>query len=189
MGGASGEPGPYTPESLTESLSLTLLVFAAACWIRVWRTGLAGWPVVAGSLAAGVALVIRPANAFLAAAWAFGLALLWLRQRPPAGRGAGLAALAAIGFALPVAPQVAFNMAYYGRATPFVTADIGLLQQILGVQYIKYATALSPVPKPPVPYENPLLPGTTLDEAAPLRWYVDQAPQIRDAISTGSGAR
>ncbi len=163
----------YTPESLTESLSLSLLVLVAACWIRVWRAGLAGWPVLAGSLAAGVALVIRPANAFLTVAWVFGLALLWLRQRPPAGRSAGLAALAAIGFALPLAPQVAINATYYGRATPFVTADIGLLQQSLGVQYLKYATGLPPVPKPPVPYENPLLPGTTLDEAAPLRWYVD----------------
>jgi hypothetical protein len=163
----------YTPETLTESVSLTLLVLVAACWIRAWHAGLAGWPVAAGSLAAGVALVIRPANVYLAAAWAFGLALLWLRQRPSAGRTVGLSALAAIGFALPLAPQIAINATYHGRATPFVTADIGLLQQSLGVQYLKYATGLPPVPAPPVPYENPFLPGTTLDEAAPLRWYVD----------------
>ena len=161
----------YVPESLTESVSLTLLVLAAGCWIRLWRDGLAVWPVLAGSLIAGFALMVRPANAFLVAAWAFGLALVWFRQRPSFGRAARLAALAAVGFALPVAPQVAINATYHGRATPFVTADVGLLQQSLGVQYIKYATGLPPVPEPPVPYYNPLLPGTTFDDNAPLAWY------------------
>ncbi len=163
----------YTPESLTESLSLTLLIVVAACWVQIWRNGFAAWPVLAGSLVAGWALMVRPANAFLVAAWGFGLGLLWLRQRPPAVRTAYLAALAAVGIALPIAPQFVINVVHYGQATPFVTADLGRLQQSLGVQYIKYATALPPVPKAPIPYDNPLLPGTRLDETAPLAWYAD----------------
>lgn len=30
----------YTPESLTESVSLTLLVLAAGCWVTLWRAGM-----------------------------------------------------------------------------------------------------------------------------------------------------
>ena len=82
------------------------------------------------------------------------------RSRPSASR-------------FPIAPQFVINVGHYGQATPFVTADLGRLQQSLGVQYIKYATALPPVPKAPIPYDNPLLPGTRLDETAPLAWYAD----------------
>ena len=163
----------YTPESLTESLSLTLLVLTASLWVVQWRSGLAAWAALAGSLTAGFALAVRPGNVFVVATWCFGLALLWFRQRPSAGRSAALAVLVAIGITVPVAPQLAINAAYHGKATPFPTADLGHFQQVTGVRLLKYATGLPPVPKPPVPYENPLLPGTTLDEAAPLRWYVD----------------
>jgi hypothetical protein len=163
----------YTPESLTESVSLTLLVLAAAFWVVLWRKGLAAWPMFAGSVTVGLALAVRPASVFLVGAWAFGCAVLWLRQRPSAVRTALLVGIAAVGIALPVAPQVGINATYYGRVTPFVAAELGHLHQILGIRYLKYATALPPVSEAPVPYENPMVAGTVLNEAAPLAWYAD----------------
>jgi hypothetical protein len=58
-------------------------------------------------------------------------------------------------------------------ATPFVTADLGLLQQTLGVRDLKYATAMPPVPQPVVRYNNPLYEGTTMSETSPWTWYID----------------
>ena len=54
-----------------------------------------------------------------------------------------------------------------------VPADLGSLQQSLGVQYLKYATALPPVPRAPVNYDNPLYAGTVIDKGAPWSWYID----------------
>ena len=46
----------YTPQTLTESVSLTLLVFAAGFWVLLWRNGLSAWPLLAGSFIVGFAL-------------------------------------------------------------------------------------------------------------------------------------
>jgi len=163
----------YTPESLTESLSLTLLVLTAALWVVQWRSGLAAWAVLAGSLIAGFAFVVRPANLFVVAAWCFGLVLLGYRQRPSAARTAALAAVAVVGLAAPVAPQIAINATYHGSATPLPTADIGVFQQGAGIRLLKYATGLPPVPQAPVGYRNPMLAGTVLNDTAPLAWYAE----------------
>ena len=163
----------YTPASLTESLSLTLLVTAAAWWVLLWRKGLNAWPLLAGGLTVGFALVVRPANAYLLAAWAFGVVVLFLRQRPAPVRAALLAAVAATGIVLPVGPQVGFNAVYYGNLTPFVAIDLGHWQQILGIRNIKYGTAMPPVPEARIRYNNPLFNGTSMSTTAPLRWYVD----------------
>ena len=163
----------YTPESLTESVSLTLVLVVAACWIRLWQRGLVAWPLFAGSVGAGFALMIRPANAFVVAAWVFGLAVLCARQRPPAGRTLLVAALAIASLAIPLAPQVGINAVYHGVATPFVTFELGNLQQRVGIVDIKYATAMPPVPRAPIHYKNPLYPGTSMSDDAPWTWYFD----------------
>ena len=161
----------YTPESLTESISITLLLLVAAWWITLWRSGLSAWPLLAGSVAAGFALMVRPANVFIVAAWVFGIAILWLRQRPPAHRAVAYLGILLAAVVLPMVPQIRNNAVYYGKATPLVTMDLGLLQQTLGVQNLKYATAMPPVPSPSVYYNNPLWVGTTMSETSPWTWY------------------
>ncbi len=163
----------YTPESLTESLSLTLLLLAAAAWVTMWRGGLAAWPLIAGSAVVGFAFAVRPANAFMVAVWIFGIALLVLRERPRVPRGALLLLALVAAVALPIAPQVRTNVLYYGKLSPTVSVDLGALQQSLGAQNLKYATALPPVPRAPVYYNNPFYEGTTMDESSPWSWYVD----------------
>ena len=162
----------YTPESLTESLSLTLLIVATAAWVTLWRAGLAVWPVIAGSAAVGFAFMVRPANAFMVAVWVFGFLWLVLRDRPRPARAALLLVLLVTAMALPIAPQVRTNAMYYGKLSPMVSVDLGQLQQSLGAQNLKYATALPPVSRAPVYYNNPFYEGTTIDEASPWSWYV-----------------
>ena len=164
----------YAPESLTESLSLTLLVLAAGCWVTtLWCAGLAPWPLIAGSVVVGFAFMVRPANAFMIAVWVLGVALLVRRERPPLARTAFHCALVALAVALPMLPQIRNNAIHYAKVSPTVAAEIGVLQQAMGVRYLKYATAQPPVPKAPVHYDNPWYEGTVIDEASPWSWYVD----------------
>ena len=163
----------YASQSLSESVSLTLLVFAAASWVALWNKGLASImpPLVAGSLAVGFALMVRPANMFMVATWVFGVAVVWLRHRPPARRAVLGAAIMLVAIALPMTPQIFNNAVHFGKASPLVSSDIGLLHQTFGVQNLKYATAMPPVPHPSVFYSNPLYPGTTMNDASPWAWY------------------
>jgi hypothetical protein len=163
----------YTPESLTESVSLTLLVVAGGCWLA-WRRTCAGiGPVVLGSLAVGCALMVRPANMFMVAGWLVGAAVIGMRIRPGRARtlAAGACLLAAL--VLPMLPQLANNVRNFGKWTPLVVLDLGQMQQTWGIWNIKYATAMPPVPQGAIYYQNPLWTGTVVDEHAPWRWYLD----------------
>jgi hypothetical protein len=51
--------------------------------------------------------------------------------------------------------------------------DLRTLQQNWGIQLIKYATGVVPVPVGPIYYNNPLVVGTTVDPGSPWRWYID----------------
>ena len=162
----------YMPESLTESVSLTLLVLAAGFWVTLWRRGLAVTPLVAGGLTIGFALMVRPANLFMVAVWLFGIAVVALRQRPGALRAAIYAGMMLVFLALPITPQIRNNIVHFGEATPLVTFDIGQMQQIFGIVNLKYATAMPPVPEPAVHYKNPLYDGSDLTKGSALAWYV-----------------
>jgi hypothetical protein len=80
---------------------------------------------------------------------------------------------AALGTALPMAPQYANNVQHYGERTPLVVAQLATNQQIWGIAYLKYATAMPPVPTPSIFYDNPFAAGRKVDAQHPLRWYVD----------------
>src|SRR5438034_8544874 len=63
----------YAPESLTESLSVSLMLLATGCWLAF--VARSTWPpVLAGSLVLGVAVMVRPANVFALVAWTVGVA-------------------------------------------------------------------------------------------------------------------
>src|SRR5205823_1752521 len=53
----------YTPESLTESISVSLMLLASGCWLA-FVARLTWQPIFVGSLALGVAVMVRPANLF-----------------------------------------------------------------------------------------------------------------------------
>lgn len=164
----------YVADTLAESLSLVLLLVAAGCWVHLYAGGSRGLVAVAlGSLALGAAVVVRPANVFALPVWAVaGLALASLRGWN--ARQRVLATLTAtLVITLPLLPQFANNVRHYSRWTPLVAASLGRNQQIWGIAYLKYATALPPIALPSVFYLNPYAEGRPVDEARPLAWYVE----------------
>ena len=163
----------YIPESLTESVSLSLLVIAGGCWLVAYRGGAGVWPLVAGSLVASFAVMVRPANMFMVAAWIFGVVIIGLRQRPAASRVYVAGACIVTALVFPALPQLANNVRQFGKWTPLLAVDLRKIQQMLGIQNIKYATGMPPVPVQQIYYSNPLFVGTTVDVASPLRWYLD----------------
>jgi hypothetical protein len=123
------------------------------------------------SLLAGCSILIRPANVFMTITWLAGAGLIAMRSRFGTTRALVAAADVAVSDALPVLPQLAYNGLQFGRWTPLLTRDLGQRQQAWGIQDIKYATAMPPIPEAGVHYVNPWLKGTTLDVEAPLGWY------------------
>jgi hypothetical protein len=116
---------------------------------------------------------VRPANVFALPVWAVALAALaWLRGWN-ARDGVAAALVTALAIALPMLPQLANNVRHYGTWTPLVAASLGRNQQIWGIAYLKYATALPPIALPSIFYLNPYAEGRPVDEAWPLAWYVE----------------
>ncbi len=163
----------YASESLGESLSLTLTLIAAACWLRMSRDRNGGTALIIGSLIVGCAVMIRPANLFLVAAWVVGCGLLAVRHHVSASKMLCRLMAMLIAISLPAIPQIINNLVHYNSATPLVTYDLTGLQHNWGVKLLKYATGMPPVPQPQILYDNPLLDGTSIDTQQPLRWYVD----------------
>ena len=160
----------YLSISLTESLSLTLAIFAVTCWLEAYRKSGDLRPLIAGSLAVGFAVMVRPANLYLVAAWAVGFIVIARRARPAGARVFLSAACVAVAVALPWWPQAANNYRHYGKGTPLLVRDLGQLQHLLGIRNIKYATALPPVPVASIVYANPFASDTDIGES-PWRWY------------------
>jgi hypothetical protein len=164
----------YVADTLAEGLSLVLLLVAAGCWVHLYAGGSRSWlAVAAGSIALGAAVVVRPANVFALPVWAVALATLaWLRGWN-ARDGVATALVTALAVALPMLPQLANNVRHYGTWTPLVAASLGRNQQIWGIAYLKYATALPPIALPSIFYLNPYAEGRPVDETRPLAWYVE----------------
>jgi hypothetical protein len=178
-------PLSYTAETLTESVSASLLLGVCASWLRLWQSsGRGRWVwLVTGSLLAGFAVMVRPANLFLAAAWLLAAgALVWARFDSSVRR-AGACAVMAICLLAPMLPQYANNVRHYDKPTPLVASTLALYQQYVGVEHLKYATGLPPVPTPSVYYNNPFAQGRPIDGAKPLRWYVDHP--LQGALTLG----
>jgi hypothetical protein len=83
----------------------------------------------------------------------------------------------------PMLPQYANNVRHYDKPTPLVASTLALYQQYVGVEHLKYATGLPPVPTPSVYYNNPFAQGRPVDGAAPLRWYLDHP--LQGALTLG----
>ena len=166
----------YTTEILTESLSVTALLVAAASWLRIQPEPARLAPLCIGSAAAAAAVMIRPANLFLLGSWIIGCLIifgpLFLKRRAPVTAFSRMALVVLIVSAI-FLPQWVNNVRNWQRPTPLTAHDLQLTQQQLGVENLKYATALPPAPQPEVFYKNPLAEGTAIDPLAPLKWYVE----------------
>src|SRR5262249_41612739 len=113
----------YVPESLTESLSLTLILFGTGCWLGlVAGRGPVGRHVPIGSLLMGTAVMVRPANLFALGAWTVAVVLVGTSRRLPARTWVAVAFVLMAGAALPMVPQYVNNVRNYGQCTPLIVA-------------------------------------------------------------------
>lgn len=164
----------YAPESLTESLSLSLILFGVACWVRLRDARSPNWRVaLLGSLILATAVMVRPASLFAIVAWYLAVVAVCIVRRISRLRAAGIAMAVVLGSMLPLIPQYVNNVRHYGEHTPLVVAELAKNQQRWGIEYLKYATAMPPVPNPSIFYQNPLAAGRPIDESRPLHWYLD----------------
>jgi hypothetical protein len=161
----------YTPESLTESVSLSLLLVATACWLALLAGPTTWRPVLAGSLAVGAAAMVRPANLFALFTWTLAVAAVCFARPPKARALATIIVALLVGVLAPMVPQYINNVRHYGQHTALVTAPLGYNQQIWGISFLKYATALPPVPNPSVFYDNPFANVGPVDAIRPFTWY------------------
>ena len=164
----------YVADTLAEALSLVLMLVAVGCWVHLYVGGSRAWlAVAAGGLVLGAAVVVRPANVFALPVWVVALAALaWLRGWN-ARDAVATALVTALAVTLPMLPQLANNVRHYGTWTPLVAASLGRNQQIWGIAYLKYATALPPIALPSIFYLNPYAEGRPVDETRPLAWYLE----------------
>lgn len=162
----------YTTETLTESVSLSLLVITGGCWLLGYSERRL-WPFVVGSLAASSGMMVRPANFFVVAAWVLGVVVIAVRRPPAAARALVTGACIVAALALPTLPQLVYNVRHFGKWTPLIAQELDRKQQIWGIQDIKYATAMPPVPDPQIHYINPFSSGTVVEQEAPMWWYVE----------------
>jgi hypothetical protein len=161
----------YTPECLTESLSLSALILLGAGWLECYRYQAPLSLLAVLSLVAGFSILIRPANASIAIVWLTGVGLIGFRNRFTKRRAVATVAVVCVSLALPFIPQLTYNGLQFGRWTPLLARNLGRRQQAWGIQDIKYATAMPPSPEAGIHYVNPWVQGTTLDVEAPLKWY------------------
>ena len=173
----------YTAESLTESVSLSLILFATACWLALVAGPVTWLPVLAGSVVTGAAVVVRPANLFALLTWAIVVGAVCVARRPGIRALGPIVAAFVVGVVLPMTPQYINNVRHYEQYTPLVAARLDRNQQIWGIAYLKYATALPPVPYPSIYYDNPFAKAGPVDNASPLAWYA-QHPQA-GALTVG----
>lgn len=162
----------YTTDTLTDGLSLILVLDVTIAWLWLRAKPQDDRPLVAGSLLAGFTLMVRPANVYLVAAWLAGTVLALARLRRDRGTMAARVLAATALVAAVALPQLVSNARYYNVVTPFVATDLGRLQQIWGVQYLKYGTAMTP-PGSSIFYPNPLYRGERLDPQLPALWYAE----------------
>jgi hypothetical protein len=161
----------YTPESLTESVSLSLILVATACWLKLLAGPTTWRPVLAGSIVIGAAVMVRPANLFALFTWVLAVAAVCIARRSNVRAFATIIVALFVGVLLPMLPQYVNNVRHYGQHSALVAARLGHNQQIWGIAYLKYATALPPVPNPSIFYENPFAKNRSVDDERPLEWY------------------
>ena len=145
----------YIPLRLTEGLNATILVSLTVivCALSLHKTRLLQFYalVLLGSLIAGFAMAVRPANFVIVAAW---LGFLIFYKYYTGCRPSIPSIVAIIGLAITILPQSVLNALYYGTLKPFPVIDLGSIHLKLGLLALKYETNLSGIGPLQLFYQN-----------------------------------
>jgi hypothetical protein len=168
----------YTAHALTESLTLTCVLFAAAglglAAREARRAAAAGW-LTAGAAASSCAMALRPASLLIPGCYAVAAAVSLFQGRPRRSWGAmaATAGLVLVALAAPLAPQVAINEINYDKLTPLPVYDLAGLQAAGGIRLIRYASNVSSCGTPGMEFVNPTQPklADPVTRRVMLRYY------------------
>jgi hypothetical protein len=145
----------YIPLRLTEGLNATILVsltvIVCALSLNKMRLLQLYALILIGSLIAGFAMAVRPANFVVVAAW---LGFLIFYTYDTGGRPSILSMVAIIGLAIPILPQSLINALHYGTLKPLPVIDLGSIHLKLGFLALKYETNLSGIGPLQLFYQN-----------------------------------
>jgi len=174
----------YVPQRLTEGLTASLAIFTAACAVWLSRPSpmqRKAMFLFVGSLVAGFAMMVRPANLSLCVAWMAVILFLAWRHK---GYRLAVLGIGGIGMALPILPQIGINYFVYHEFGFFPTRDLGELQTKLGLANFKYATVVLPDRSAvPVFYRSSLFSASEIADHGP--WLYLLAP-LRGAALAAS---
>lgn len=159
---------PYLVISLTDGVSVCLLLFIAALIVHMQSGKItAPWMFLLGILV-GLGVMVRPANLYwlLIPAAVLGLDA-WKEAERRWGRVATFACASGAGFFVAVLPQIILNYQFFGELTFLPVFKLGSVQIGAGITAIKYATNLTGNGPPAMVYPN-----VWVANALPgLSWY------------------
>jgi fumarate reductase subunit C len=174
----------YAPQALTESLTLTCVLFVtaslgAAARART-RRSTAAW-LVAGAAVSSFSMVVRPGSVLIPVCYAAAAAgiLLWPgapRRWPPI---AAISALLVVAFVTPLVPQILINHRHYHSVSPLPVFDLAGLQAKYGLLLARYSTNVSTCGIPQLEFPNPHPPTLTAARVSTLdavRYYTTTWP-------------
>jgi len=134
----------YVPLRLTEGITASIAIALAACLVSLSRPSSSNRLAVVllvGSLLAGFALMVRPANLSLFGAWVVAVAVLARRHKD---YRATICIIGLIGLLLPLLPQLAINCGFHDKLSVFPPRDLGQFQTNLGLRNFKYMAVFTP---------------------------------------------
>jgi hypothetical protein len=173
----------YTPQALTEALTLTCILFGTAALGRAYRAhspvSKAAW-LTAGALAAGFALAVRPGSIFVPVCYGVGAVFVLFLSRRRLSRLAlaTSAVLTLVGVGVPLAPQVMVNWHNFELVSVLPETDIAEIQLDYGLHLLRYATNVSTCGPAPMYFTNPLAgqTGSEISKTEIIKFYALKWP-------------
>jgi len=159
---------PYLAISLSDGMSVSLLIFIAALIVHMQSSGLSAARVFLMGVLLGLGIMVRPANLYWLAMPVVLLGLFAWSERQ--GRGWLLLRFGAalvLGFFLAVLPQIIINYRFFDELTFLPVFKLGSFQIRSGILMIKYGTNMTGNGPPAMVYPN-----IWFNNAVPdLSWY------------------
>ncbi len=167
----------YTAQAFTEAVSLACILFATAALARVRRSD--RWSprvtwLVAGALASGYSMAVRPGNLLVPVCYALATVLVLLVPTPTGRwiRSMIVGVLTAAAVVAPLVPQVLINHRHYGTNSPLPVFDLSRFQTSVGLEMLRYATNVSTTcGEAALVFTNPDEPDLTMSTPEALRYY------------------
>jgi len=158
----------YAGVPMTEGPSLIASVLLVALLLKAGGAERSLLWLGIGAAVAAFAVMIRPANVALLAAWTVAALFVASTLRRMIAYSLVAAAITAAVWA----PQIAYNVSHHGAASPLPMCPLADLQTGLGILNVKYATFFKDGGLQSIWYRNPFFVGE-IERGAVRSWYLN----------------